>query len=90
MTCFLAVAKPSLEQGVTAAATSQFERVVVVPHLLFDGQLLQRVRKIVAEQEKGGSRQQWLLAGRLGADPAVAGAVVRRFREAFASLRMPR
>ena len=53
-TCFLTMAKPSLDEGVSTAVTSPFERVVVVPHLLFAGQLLRRVRKIVAEQDKGG------------------------------------
>ena len=89
-TCFLARAKPTFDDETAATAASSFERVVVLPHLLFSGKLLERVREKVAEQEEGGLRQQWLLADHLGSDPVVARTIARRFSEAFAPRRPQR
>jgi sirohydrochlorin cobaltochelatase len=86
-TCFLAMAKPTFDEETAATAASSLERVVVVPHLLFSGKLLERVREKVAEQEESGPRQQWLLADHLGSDPVVARTIARRFNEAFAPRR---
>ena len=84
-TCFLAMAKPTFDEAVAATTASSFQRVVVVPHLLFSGDLLRRVRATVAEQEQGGLRQQWLLADHLGPDPVVARTIARRFAAAWTS-----
>jgi sirohydrochlorin cobaltochelatase len=82
-TCFLAMAKPTFAEVVAATAVSSFQRVVVVPHLLFSGKLLRRVRDTVAEQEQGGLRQQWILADHLGPDLMVARLIARRFSDAL-------
>jgi sirohydrochlorin ferrochelatase len=84
-TCFLAMAKPTFDEAVAATRRSSSQRVVVVPHLLFSGDLLRRVRDTVAKQERGGVRQQWFLADHLGSDPVVARTIARRFSAAVSS-----
>ena len=48
-TCFLAMTEPSLEQALRVLPHLPFRRVVVEPHLLFQGELLDRVRAMVAD-----------------------------------------
>jgi sirohydrochlorin ferrochelatase len=79
MTCFLAVAEPSFDQAVMASAAAPFDRVVVLPHLLFAGSLLFRLRERIAQQDQASTRQQWLMGDHLGPDPAVAQIIARRF-----------
>jgi sirohydrochlorin ferrochelatase len=88
LTCFLAVGQPSLDEALAATAAEPFDRVVVIPHLLFAGRLLQRVRDQVSQQDQGSQRQQWLMGDHLGPDPVVAQAIVRRFSLATAPPRV--
>jgi sirohydrochlorin ferrochelatase len=53
--------------------------VVVLPHLLFAGSLLFRLREQIAQQDQASTRQQWLMGDHLGPDPAVAQIIARRF-----------
>ncbi|MHB8866396.1 MAG: sirohydrochlorin chelatase [Pirellulaceae bacterium] len=80
---FLAMAEPRVEEVVAEITASEFERVVVQPHLLYPGALLSRLRSLVEMQERAPDRQpgrqQWILADCLGCDRAVARAVVDRF-----------
>ena len=88
LTCFLAVGQPSLDEALAATFADPFDRVVVLPHLLFAGRLLQRVRDQVSRQDQGSQRQQWLMGDHLGPDPVVAQTIVRRFSLATAPPRV--
>jgi sirohydrochlorin cobaltochelatase len=66
---FVAMAKPSLGEVLQSVAASNARRVVVQPHLLFAGQLLEDVERAVAEVAMQSSSKQWLIAARLGVHP---------------------
>lgn len=74
--CFTAMAEPSLARGLEFAAATRFAQIVVQPHLLFQGELLERVRASVTELARQGTKS-WLLTEHLGVDDLLADAVVR-------------
>lgn len=74
--CFVAMAEPSLEIGLRVAAESSFRRIVVQPHLLFVGQVLQQIDAAVAMCAERQPNRQWIVTRHLGASPLVAQAVV--------------
>ncbi len=78
--CYMAMAEPSLDRALDDAGRQSFERIVVQPHLLFDGALLERLRRQVAKCGKQFPRIQWCLAERLGPHRLLAEVVVDRVR----------
>jgi sirohydrochlorin ferrochelatase len=85
--CFVAVATPKLEEGLDSAARSAFRRIVVQPHLLFQGEVLGEIAAAVDRKrhEQSGAHgdskvtsqdKEWILTEHLGASPLVAQAVV--------------
>ncbi|MBX9788455.1 MAG: sirohydrochlorin chelatase [Pirellulales bacterium] len=64
--CFTALAEPSLERGLEIAAALPFGRVVVQPHLLFDGQLRQRIEHGVAATRRSCPQKEWIVTEILG------------------------
>jgi sirohydrochlorin ferrochelatase len=46
-TCFLTAATPSLEEGLQSASESNFEKIFVIPYLLFTGVLLKHINKVI-------------------------------------------
>jgi sirohydrochlorin ferrochelatase len=65
-----AVAEPPLRQILDSVARRPFRHVVVQPHLLFEGNLLQRVRALVAAVAANSSSAiTWSVAEHLGASP---------------------
>jgi sirohydrochlorin cobaltochelatase len=77
-TGFVAMAEPKLQEVLDQAATWGVRRVVVQPHLLFGGVLLDRIRDLVARQAQLHPRIEWLLTEHLGPAPHVARAVISR------------
>jgi len=75
--CFVAKAQPSLEVALASAAQSRFHRIVVQPHLLFTGQVLEEVRRAVsaAASNKDSQKRQWIVTQHLGPSPLVAKAI---------------
>jgi sirohydrochlorin cobaltochelatase len=65
---FLAMAQPSLAVQLKAIAQQSYSRVIVQPHLLFHGELLDSLRRQVGEMSQNHGQTQWLLAPAL-ADP---------------------
>jgi sirohydrochlorin cobaltochelatase len=86
--CFAAVAKPTLNEALDAAACSSYRRIVVQPHLLFTGEVLEQIEEAVRQQKteggrqkaKGGADKQWIVAPHLGPSNLVAQAVVEMAR----------
>ena len=74
--CFFAMARPSLEEMLPRIATMPYWRVVVQPHLLFQGELLtalsERVRRFAALHPQ----QQWIVTEHLGPHRLLAEAIV--------------
>jgi sirohydrochlorin ferrochelatase len=58
--------------------------VVVQPHLLFGGVLLERIRNVVERQAQCHPRIEWLLTDHLGPSPLVARAIAARAAESLA------
>jgi len=57
---FVAVAKPTLEEALDRAANTNFRRIVVQPHLLFAGEVLEEIRgrwSVVSGRKAGGGVQ---------------------------------
>ncbi|MEY3204991.1 MAG: Sirohydrochlorin cobaltochelatase, partial [Planctomycetota bacterium] len=85
---FVAAARPSLDEAVAMAAERAAAlgagRVVVQPHLLFSGHVERQVAAAVERGRQLAPHLEWLQVGRLGADEAVARAVVHRAAEAAA------
>jgi sirohydrochlorin ferrochelatase len=77
-TGFVAMAEPKLDDVLDQAATWGMRRIVVQPHLLFGGVLLDRIRARVARRAEHHPRIEWLVSEHLGPSPHVARAVVAR------------
>lgn len=77
-TCFLAMAKPNLTETLAEAVRLGFENVVVQPHLLFAGDLLERAYAEVGRVASEASVSCWWLADHLGPNVAVARALADR------------
>jgi sirohydrochlorin ferrochelatase len=76
--CFIAMAEPSLTHALEQAARSGARRIVVQPHLLFAGLLLDRLGDAVALYAKRYSDSQWLTTSHLGPSELVASALLDR------------
>lgn len=80
---FLAMAQPRLADVLSEVAVAAAPIVIVQPHLLFHGELLQAVQAQVEEWRRQVPRKQWLIAEHLGAASQVVTAVVDRCRQAM-------
>jgi len=83
LTAFLAVERPSLPEALKQAAASPCPSIVLQPHLLFHGQLLETLRSEIAAARVKWPGKEWLLVEHLGPCPLVAEAAVERFRQAW-------
>ena len=59
---FLAMARPLLSDLLPQVAAMNYHRVIVQPHLLFEGELADNLRQTVSEFGKKQPGQQWLIA----------------------------
>ncbi|MGD9644656.1 MAG: sirohydrochlorin chelatase, partial [Pirellulales bacterium] len=73
--CFTALTEPSLERGLELAARLPFGQVVVQPHLLFDGELRQRIERQTAAARRSCPQKRWLVTAPLGAHRLLVDAV---------------
>jgi len=76
--CFLAMAKPSLAEGLQRMAATPAQRIVVQPHLLFSGKLAEEVAAAVAKQQDAHPAKRWVVARPLAPDPLVVAAILHR------------
>jgi len=77
-TCYLAMAEPGFEELAARAVEARFPRVVVQPHLLFEGELLDRLRREVHEIAARWPSQEWILTPHLGPARELAEALLDR------------
>lgn len=81
---FVAAARPRLEEAIDVAcdpADSGVRRILVQPHLLFRGHVEDQVTDAVARGRARRPDLEWVQVARLGADPLVARALVRRIAQ---------
>jgi sirohydrochlorin cobaltochelatase len=78
---YLAMAQPSLATILPQIADWRLPRVVVQPHLLFHGDLLDTVERQVGEIAAAWPDQQWLVAPQLGVADLLVEAIAERFWE---------
>lgn len=74
--CFLSMAQPTLEDGLQTAMEGEPGRIVVQPHLLFPGRLVERIHTRAEELRRKFPHVGWVTAGALGPDPRLADCVV--------------
>ena len=81
--CFIGIASPLLPAALETAARGRPERIVVVPYLLFDGVLGDKLRAQVAEFSQ---RHPWIrtsVAATLGPDPRFFAIIDERISQAL-------
>ena len=71
-TAFIYAQSPTVAEAFNLAAQTPYRKVVVQPHLLFEGELLESLRMQVAEQNAKNSQQRWSITHTLGVDQALA------------------
>jgi sirohydrochlorin ferrochelatase len=76
--CFVAAARPTLLEGLAAAALSETKRIVVQPHLLFRGAVLDEVTAAVARFKSERPGIDWVTAAHLGPEQEVVETVIER------------
>jgi sirohydrochlorin ferrochelatase len=76
--CYVAVASPSFEEAITAACSGPQGRIVVQPHLLFQGRLIQQLKERIARCQIDDTARKWFLCQHLGPSRRIVDAVVDR------------
>jgi sirohydrochlorin cobaltochelatase len=80
-TGFFAGGEVDVDQLLEEAALADCEVVVVQPHLLFEGELMNKLRDKIAIMRSRFPEKTWWLAGCLGADPSLANVFVGLLEE---------
>ncbi len=75
---FLHGAEPALDAGLQWLERGPWPVCVLQPHLLFDGQLMDRLREAVESRRDKGSGRMWGIARELGPDPRILAAFARK------------
>ncbi len=68
---FLAMARPLLEEQLRVVAGRGYGRVVVQPHLLFQGELVESVERQVAEAAARHPQIEWIVTQPLADLPGI-------------------
>jgi sirohydrochlorin cobaltochelatase len=75
---FTAMASPLTDRAIPVVAALPFEHVVVQPHSLFAGELMERLRSLVMAATEQYPMKQWSIVESLGPDPLLVRAVLER------------
>jgi sirohydrochlorin cobaltochelatase len=71
-TGFFAGGSPNVDELLDQAAATACDTILVQPHLLFEGELMDQLRVKLRDRAARHAPQRWLLARTLGADPGLA------------------
>jgi len=82
---YLAIAQPSLDSALDQLAQGPWRRVVVQPHLLFQGLLNLELREKVAARAKAWPDIDWVVTNVLGPDPVLAQGIAAQIAERLRS-----
>jgi sirohydrochlorin ferrochelatase len=86
---FVSMAEPRLEAVLDEVASSSARRVVVQPHLLFDGVLSERIAALVERHARRDRQTQWLTTATLGPSDLVCQTLLERAAAARQAMRVP-
>lgn len=81
LTAFAAMAEPRIEPTLEQAASTGARHIVVQPHLLFAGELLDRVAALTADAARRHPTITWSLTRHLGAEPELVECLVAGLSE---------
>ena len=82
--CFTGITHPRLERGFERARAWQPERIIVIPHLLFDGVLAKRILTVVHQEQADHPDVEVQALSVIGADPILFELIRDREQEAQA------
>ncbi|HEV3136373.1 MAG TPA: sirohydrochlorin chelatase [Pirellulales bacterium] len=85
-TCFVAMAEPPLESVLDEMTGKGLKQVVVQPHLLFGGVLVDRIGRTVEHFARKHPHIQWVTTGHLGVSKCVAEAILYRATRALTAV----
>lgn len=85
-TCFLAMARPSLDERIAELEQSRYRRIVVQPHILFQGDLLERVQTRIRVAAESDRQRTWYLAEHLGPEDELLDTILARGAEVLTGL----
>jgi sirohydrochlorin cobaltochelatase len=80
---FTAMTEPLMDRAASVIEAMPFRRIVVQPHLLFAGELMDRVRALAAASQARTAAQSWSVVDHLGPHDLLVEAVVDRARAAL-------
>lgn len=78
--CFAALTEPRLDRAMAMCARLPFRRVLVQPHLLFQGELLRGIRHTVQMLSRRWPDAEWVVTEHLGPDELLIEAIVEEVR----------
>ena len=81
---FLAMAQPRFSDSLAAAAEAECDMIVVQPHLLFRGELLEEVQQRVLDWSRRAPAKHWFVTGHLGPASQVISVMIDRCQQARA------
>ncbi|OMF92129.1 precorrin-3B C(17)-methyltransferase [Paenibacillus sp. FSL R7-0337] len=79
--CFIAIAKPSLQDGLERCLALGARKIIVLPYLLFTGVLMQQFAERVAQFAAGHPGLEVEIGGTLGAHPLLVDMLTERIGE---------
>jgi sirohydrochlorin cobaltochelatase len=74
---FLAMARPLLEEQLLKVAGQGYRHVIVQPHFLFHGELVDSITRQVAHMAAQHPEQEWIMTPPLADKPGVVGAATQ-------------
>lgn len=78
--CFLAAAKPTLQEGIQSVQDSHSNHVFVIPYLFFTGILMKTIQKAI-EKAKNEPNAKWVLCDYLGYHPIIEKIFIEQINE---------
>jgi precorrin-3B C17-methyltransferase len=79
--CFIAIAKPSLPEGLERCRTLGARKIIVVPYLLFNGVLMKQFAEMVSRFAAEHPEIEVEIASQLGAHPLLVDMLTERIEE---------
>jgi sirohydrochlorin ferrochelatase len=76
--CFVAAARPTLDEGLALAASAASKRVVVQPQILFRGAVLDEIASAVKAWQRQRPEIEWIVAAHLGPEQEVVEALLQQ------------
>jgi sirohydrochlorin cobaltochelatase len=74
---------PTVDQAMDECASNCTTHVIVQPHLLFSGLLMNELRQQVKQRQEQNPHQRWIITETLGADSKLAELLARRAKKAL-------